>query len=85
MKISYDYSEFLKEMQEELEDGSLTLDDEIFIVRKMRTVEHFGKVYTYNSIIDWYYLTDEIIEGDKVEKIKVKDFIAEMEEMNRII
>lgn len=85
MKISYDYSEFLKEMQEELEAGTLTLDDEIFIVRKMRTVEHFGKVFNYNSIIDWYYLTDEIIDGDKVEKIKVKDFIAEMEEMNRII
>ena len=85
MKISYDYSEFLKEMQEELEDGALTLDDEIFIARKMRTVEHYGKVYTYNSIIDWYYLTDEILEGDKVEKIKVKDFIEEMEEMNRII
>lgn len=85
MKISYDYSEFLEEMQEELEAGTLTIDDEIFIVRKMRTVEHFGKVFNYNSIIDWYYLTDEILEGDKVEKIKVKDFLAEMEEMNRII
>ena len=68
-----------------MEFGTLTLDEDIYIVRKMRSVEHFGKVFNYNSIIDWYYLNDEILEGDEVEKIKVKDFIAEMEEMNRII
>ena len=84
MKISYDYSEMIKEIKEELEFGTLTLDEDIYIVRKMRTVEHFGKVFNYNSIIDWYFLSDVILDGDEVEKIKVKDFLDEIEQMNTV-
>lgn len=94
MKISYDYSDMIDEIKELIEDEELKLDETVCVLRKYRLVENFGKLINYNPIIDWFYedayvsdvdIAYRIIEGDDLEKIKVKDFLAEMEEMNRII
>ena len=94
MKISYDYSDMIEEIKELIEDDELELDETVCILRKRRYAEHFGKLINYNPIIDWSCDADDIfgiefaccVNRDYFcEKIKVKDFIAEMEEMNRII
>ncbi len=48
MKTSYDYSDLLTELKEEIEDGVLTLEDNIKIVR------YDGDDTKYRPIIDWY-------------------------------
>lgn len=94
MKISYDYSDMIEEIKELIDEEELELDETVCVLRKYRLAEHFGKLINYNPIIDWFYadadvldldIAYRIIDGDDLEKIKVKDFLAEMEEMNRII
>lgn len=87
MKLSYDYEELLQEFKEELEDEVLTLDSEVYILRKDEPI--FGNYY---PIIDWYYLEDnernypEFKEDfPKLRIEKLSDVLSEMEEMNRII
>ena len=50
MNFSYDYSTIIKELNEELRDGTLTPKSFIQVLRENRPV--FG---TYRPIIDWYY------------------------------
>ena len=50
MAFSYDYSRLIKELNEEISSGSLTLKSFIQILREDRPVFE-----TYRPIIDWYY------------------------------
>lgn len=94
MKISYDYSDMIEEIKELIDEEELELDETVCILRKYRIAEHFGKLINYNPIIDWSNDVDDIFGIEFAccvdrsyfcEKIKVRDFLAEMEEMNRII
>lgn len=49
MKISYNYLPLMQEIKEEIEDGVLSLDDVIQIVRADYDI------LGYRPIIDWYY------------------------------
>lgn len=59
--ISYDYSEFLKELEEELMDGSLSNFDEIQILRSNEVVCGRGGSL-YRPILDWFY-SDETMQN----------------------
>ena len=106
MKISYDYSILIREIQEELEDGVLSESDFVQIMRAPDPLPGFG----CHPIIDWYYdvktmremaspefMDDEEDDEERkemvqnyfrdfehLETIGVSDFLAEMEEWNRI-
>lgn len=62
MQISYDYSELIQELTEEIEDNVLTEEDTIQILRgeNIGPVTHFGstKIIVYKPIVDWYYNHD---------------------------
>lgn len=47
--FSYDYTEFLSEFREEIEDGTLTLGDELLVLRGQPVGPN------YRPIEDWYY------------------------------
>ena len=59
MNISYDYSDLIKELNEEIAENTLKLDDTIQILRGeiIGPVVHFGKtkIIAYKPIIDWYF------------------------------
>lgn len=100
MKISYDYSELITELKEELTDHTLKSDDFIQVLRDDRGV-----------IVDWYYsevvqadlykpdIFDTLEEAAAMRKLKkqyeedrprlvscrVSDILREMEEASRII
>ena len=81
-KLSYDYSELIQELHEEIADGILKYDDIIQIVRG-ETIEEMGD---YEPIIDWYYnnkcqMDDLKIEiFDDGEDIEMKNKIREQYE-----
>ena len=59
-KFSYDYSDLIKEIKEELEDGILKPDSIVQILRdETRSVSH--------PIIDWYYSENKIVEDTTIE------------------
>ena len=59
-KFSYDYSDLIKEMKEELEDGILKPDSIVQILRdETQSV--------YHPIIDWYYEDKKVVEDTKIE------------------
>ena len=78
-KISYDYEEFLNEFREEIEDGILSLESEVAILR--HSDERFNGAYA--PIIDWWYLED--VEKDNFEIISVKNLLDEMEKVNSVL
>ena len=55
MKISYDYHELIKELKGEVNEGILTLNDEIQILRGTPRNK-------YQPIIDWYYNHNRMIK-----------------------
>jgi len=78
MKLSYDYSELLKELRDELADGTLTLQSDILVLRgspiSSRLISEFkeiadarGENVEYRPIVDWYY--DDL----QIEKVFAKD------------
>lgn len=74
MCISYDYTELLQELKEDLANSSATL---IAIVREDRKI--------YKPIID-YFLPQNFSEIDEpCEVVYIKDVIKEMQEMNSLI
>lgn len=98
-KYSYDYSEMLEELKEELQDRELTLDDNIQVLRADQPIYEL-----YRPIIDWYYnnniMVDMLAENlkeceqikqdykrdkSKLESMKVADVINEMKTHNNII
>lgn len=95
MKISYDYSELLQEIKEEVEDGIILVTDSIQVLR--------GKKLPgtdYSPIIDWYY-SEEVMEEDLkeypelkeqyekdkpfLEKMWIADATAEMMEWDKVL
>ena len=59
-KFSYDYSDLIKEIKEELEDGILKPDSIVQILRdETQSV--------YHPIIDWYYDDKKIVEDTTIQ------------------
>lgn len=59
-KISYDYSELIQELNEEIADGILKNNSVIQVLRdKTKSV--------YHPVIDWYYSEDKIVEDTTIE------------------
>jgi len=78
MNLSYDYSDLLKEIKEEIKDGTLTPESEILLLRgsplSFKMIPEFrviaiaqGANAEYRPIIDWYYddlQTEKILAND---------------------
>lgn len=92
MNYSYDYSEMIGELEDELQEGILQKLDTIFVLRSEKSFPD-----GYKPIIDWYYEnTEEIIESEKekeafmkdkphLEKILAELCLDEMKERNKLI
>lgn len=117
MNISYDYSDLIRELNEEIAENTLKPEDTIQILRgeNIGPVTLFGeiKIIAYKPIIDWYfdeptmddllapepaYLQHDGIEEERLkmmddykkdapslQPITVKECLAEMESMSRIL
>jgi hypothetical protein len=75
--FSYDYSELIEELEEDLAGG--LIDDYLFIIRGDYN-EALGKC----PIIDYYYSQDEINDGDMAEKVLTEAVLNEMKQDNEI-
>lgn len=75
--FSYDYSEFIEELEEDLAEG--LIDDYLFIVRG-----DYDEALEKRPIIDYYYTPEEIEEGDLAEKTLTASVLAEMKSDNEI-
>ena len=75
--FSYDYSELIEELEEDIAEG-LT-DEYIYIVRG-----EYNEVMEKCMIIDYYYTAEEISEGDIAEKVLTSSALAEMKADNEI-
>lgn len=75
--FSYDYSELIEELEEDLAGG--LIDDYLFIIRGDYN-EALGKC----PIIDYYYSQDEIADGDMAEKALTEAVLNEMKQDNEI-
>lgn len=76
-RFSYDYSELIEELEEDIAEG-LT-DDYIYIVRG-----EYNEVMGKCMIIDYYYTAEEIEEGDIAEKVLTSSVLDEMKADNEI-
>jgi orf140b gp len=76
-RFSYDYSELIEELEEDIAEG-LT-DDYIYIVRG-----EYNEVMEKCMIIDYYYTAEEIEQGDFAEKVLTSSVLAEMKVDNEI-
>lgn len=76
-RFSYDYSDLIEELEEDIEEG-LT-DEYIYIVRG-----EYNEVMGKCPIIDYYYTAEEITEGDIAEKVLTTSVLAEMKDDNEI-
>lgn len=76
-RFSYDYSDLIEELEADIAEG-LT-DEYIYIVRG-DYIEMLDKC----PIIDYYYTTEEIEQGDFAEKILTTSVLAEMKADNEI-
>lgn len=91
MHISYDYSALIRELQEELDDGILTPESTIYVLREniTRTVRIPGageRIIALMAIVDWYYgnenqpgeWDDYKEEEARKEYERVKDLLEEI-------
>lgn len=69
--FSYDYSELLNELTADIEEG-LT-DEYLYVVRG-----EYNEIMEKRMIIDYYYIPDEIEEGDLAEKMLTAAVVEEM-------
>ena len=76
-RFSYDYSELIEELEEDVEEG--LAEDYIYIVRG-----EYNEVMGKSMIIDYYYDPEEIAEGDVAEKVLTSSVLAEMKKDNEI-
>lgn len=76
MKVSYDYTNLLKELKNDLYEGLISSNDVIKVVRG-------DSVSNYCPIIDYYYNDEELKE--KYEELTVATVIAEMDRLNKIL
>lgn len=75
--FSYDYSEFIEELEEDLAEG--LIDDYLFVVRG-----DYNEALEKCPIIDYYYSREEIEDGDMAEKVLTEAVLNEMKNDNRI-
>ncbi|SQF76070.1 hypothetical protein [Streptococcus salivarius] len=75
--FSYDYSEFIEELEQDLAEG--LIDDYLFVVRG-----DYNEAIEKCPIIDYYYASEEITEGDLAEKTLTASVLAEMKSDNEI-
>ena len=76
-RFSYDYSELIEELDEDIAEG--LIDDYIYIVRG-----EYNEVMEKCMIIDYYYTAEEIEQGDFAEKVLTTSVLAEMKADNEI-
>lgn len=77
MNYSYDYSEFLVEFKEELEEGIITLDSSIQILRAAQSIEG------YYPIVDWYYDDEAVMNDLKLDLLDSKKETKEKMDLKR--
>jgi len=91
MKISYDYSILIREIQEELEEGVLSESDFVQILRAPEPLQGLG----YRPIVDWFYDVDtmrkmaspefmEDEEDDEDRKEMVRDYFRDFKHLKTI-
>lgn len=70
MRISYDYTELIEELHEELRDDTLSLDSHIQILRSPNEIWR-----GYRPIIDWYYedSTMRVIGLDDEDRVSYQE------------
>lgn len=75
--FSYDYSEFIEELEQDLAEG--LIDDYLFIVRG-----NYNEALEKYPIVDYYYSQDEIDGEDMAEKVLTEAVLNEMKSDNEI-
>lgn len=75
--FSYDYSELIEELEEDIAEG--LANDYIYIVRG-----EYNEVMGKCMIVDYYYTAEEIEQGDFAEKVLTSSVLAEMKADNEI-
>lgn len=75
--FSYDYSDLIEELEEDIAEG-LT-DEYIYVVRGP-----YNEILEKCPIIDYYFTSEEIEEGDLAEKTLTASVLAEMKSDNEI-
>ncbi len=75
--FSYDYSDLIEELEEDIAEG-LT-DRYIYVVRGP-----YNEILEKCPIIDYYYTSEEIEEGNLAEKVPTASVLAEMKSDNEI-
>lgn len=76
-KISYDYSDLIEELEADIAEG-LT-DEYLYIVRG-----DYIEAIDQKPIVDYYYTSEEIKEGDFAEKVLTEQVLDEMKRFNDI-
>lgn len=72
VNVSYDYSELIRELEDELYESILTEDSYIYVLRSepeegQISFPHLGiepQTYVYAPIIDWFYGDEEEVDYD---------------------
>ena len=75
--FSYDYSDLIEELEEDIAEG--LVDEYIYVVRGP-----YNELLEKCPIIDYYYTSEEIEEGDLAEKTLTASALAEMKQDNEI-
>jgi len=70
----YNYDPLLSELLEDIEDGVIELEEDIYIIRKTEPLFE-----NYRPILDYEY--DDILDGP-CERMRVSWVLKEMEDMN---
>lgn len=76
-RFSYDYSELIEELESDIEEG---LANEYLYIVRGDYIELLEKC----PIIDYYYTTEEIEQGDLAEKVLTTSALAEMKADNEL-
>ena len=76
--INYDYSDFIEEIEEELEEENLSLSDTIQVLRDSKTPNS-----DYYPVIDWYYTDEQMQSLFLKDEEDTKEDIAEKLEMKK--
>lgn len=75
--FSYDYSELIEDLEEDIAEGLVY--EYIYVVRGP-----YNELLEKCPIIDYYYTSKEIEEGDLAEKTLITSVLAEMKSDNEI-
>lgn len=75
--FSYDYSDLIEELEEDIAEG--LADGYIYVVRGP-----YNEILEKCPIIDYYYTSEEIEDGDMAEKVLTEAVLNEMKLDNEI-